>query len=286
MGHKALARLDSDFDALVIGNDAASSSAPGPTSSAWPWPRSRGCGKSWTDDQGLQPLTFNLRHAPKPVVTAVHQAWPSAAAPKWSWPAGKPSPRTRATWAWSSRRRSDSGRRRLQGGAAPQDQPRHANPQRRRAARRCKRPLSKSPGQGGTSAWEAKELGYLRESDLIVMNSEHRFAKAKQRALQLVASGARPPEVEKIYAAGRDVYYALLMGVKSLEWGGFASEHDVVIARKLAYVLCGGDISAGAWVDPWTSSTWSAKPSSPSWASRKQSSACSTCCKPENRCAT
>jgi 3-hydroxyacyl-CoA dehydrogenase len=102
-----------------------------------------------------------------------------------------------------------------------------------------------------TSAWEAKEMGYLRDRDMIVMNSDHRFAKAKQRALQLIASGQRPAEVEKIYAAGRNTYYAALMSIKGLEWGGYASEHDAKIAEKIAYILCGGDISAPAWVDPW-----------------------------------
>ena len=103
----------------------------------------------------------------------------------------------------------------------------------------------------GESAWQAKSLGYLRPDDWIVMNSEHRLAKAKQLALQLVESGARPPEIEKVYAAGRDVYYALRLGLKGFVWGNYASEYDAFISSKLAFVLCGGDISAPAWVDPW-----------------------------------
>ncbi|MCP4932954.1 MAG: 3-hydroxyacyl-CoA dehydrogenase/enoyl-CoA hydratase family protein, partial [bacterium] len=93
--------------------------------------------------------------------------------------------------------------------------------------------------------------GYLNEDDIIVMNADHRLAKAKERALQLVASGARAPEVEKVYAAGRDVFYALKLGIQGFLWGKYASEHDALISEKLAYVLCGGDLSAGAWVDPW-----------------------------------
>jgi 3-hydroxyacyl-CoA dehydrogenase len=103
----------------------------------------------------------------------------------------------------------------------------------------------------GTSAWEARGLGYLTDKDTIVMNSDHRLARAKERALQLVAAGVRPPEVEKIYAAGRDALFALKLGARSLRWGNFASDHDMLIANKLAYVLTGGDISAPAWVDPW-----------------------------------
>jgi 3-hydroxyacyl-CoA dehydrogenase len=103
----------------------------------------------------------------------------------------------------------------------------------------------------GTSAWEDKSLGYLRQEDLIVMNDEHRLSAAKQKALALVASGTRPPEIELIYAAGRDVLSALELGVHSFAWAGYASEHDARIARKLAYVLCGGDLSGPSWVDPW-----------------------------------
>jgi 3-hydroxyacyl-CoA dehydrogenase len=103
----------------------------------------------------------------------------------------------------------------------------------------------------GTSAWEAMELGYVNPDDTIIMNADHRLAKAKERALQLVESGARPPEVEKIYAAGRDAFYALKLGVQGFVWGNYASEHDALISEKLAWVLTGGNLSAGTWVDPW-----------------------------------
>ena len=57
--------------------------------------------------------------------------------------------------------------------------------------------------------------------------------------------------MEKIYAAGRDALYPLHMGIQGFVWGKYASEHDAVISRKLAYVLCGGDLSRPTWVDPW-----------------------------------
>jgi 3-hydroxyacyl-CoA dehydrogenase len=44
---------------------------------------------------------------------------------------------------------------------------------------------------------------------------------------------------------------ALYLAVQSFVWAGYASDHDAKIGRKLAYVLCGGDLSAGTWVDPW-----------------------------------
>ena len=103
----------------------------------------------------------------------------------------------------------------------------------------------------GTSAWEDKELGYLLPEDQLVMNGDHRLFSAKSKALQLVAEGARPPEIEKVYAAGRDVLSALQLALQSFYWAGYASEYDKKIGQKLVYILCGGDISGPAWVDPW-----------------------------------
>jgi 3-hydroxyacyl-CoA dehydrogenase len=103
----------------------------------------------------------------------------------------------------------------------------------------------------GESAWQAKSLGYLAPGDTIVMNGNHRLAIAKQRARQLADIGARPPEEELIYAAGLTSLAALQLGLQSFVWGNYASEHDALIGRKLAWVLCGGDLSAPAWVDPW-----------------------------------
>lgn len=103
----------------------------------------------------------------------------------------------------------------------------------------------------GTSAWENKELGYLNDSDEVVMNSDHRLANAKRMAQDLYRSGRRPPEVELVYAAGRDTLAALKLRVQTYHWANYASEHDQKIGQKLAFVLCGGDLSRPKWVDPW-----------------------------------
>ncbi len=51
-----------------------------------------------------------------------------------------------------------------------------------------------------------------------------------------------------MYAAGLPVLAALELGVQTLQWAGQASEHDGVVARHLARVLCGGELSLGQWV--------------------------------------
>ncbi|HYY80045.1 MAG TPA: 3-hydroxyacyl-CoA dehydrogenase/enoyl-CoA hydratase family protein [Actinomycetes bacterium] len=99
-----------------------------------------------------------------------------------------------------------------------------------------------------TSALEARELGFLDEHDLVELNGEHLVAVAKREVLDL-APGYRPPAREaSVYAAGLPVLAALEIGLQTLVWAGQASEHDVVIGRKLARVLCGGELSAGQWV--------------------------------------
>jgi 3-hydroxyacyl-CoA dehydrogenase len=99
-----------------------------------------------------------------------------------------------------------------------------------------------------TSAVEARELGYLAEGDRIVLNPDHLLAEAKWEVLEL-APGYKPPAREaSVFAAGLPTLAALELGVRTQQWGGYASEHDGVIATRLARVLCGGELSAPQWV--------------------------------------
>ncbi|HVS32707.1 MAG TPA: 3-hydroxyacyl-CoA dehydrogenase/enoyl-CoA hydratase family protein [Thermoanaerobaculia bacterium] len=99
------------------------------------------------------------------------------------------------------------------------------------------------------SAEEARSLGFLRASDRVVMNRDHLLHEAKREALHLAESGYAPPVRDRnCYAAGRDARAALHAGLYVLEQGGYASEHDALIARRLTHVLTGGQLSAGAWV--------------------------------------
>ena len=100
-----------------------------------------------------------------------------------------------------------------------------------------------------TSGVEARDLGFLTENDRVVLNSEHRIAEAKQQVLSL-ADGYRSPVVtNNVWASGRDVNAAVNIEVYSMQQGGYISEHDALIARKLGYILAGGDLSSGQWMD-------------------------------------
>lgn len=251
MGNKALDRLQTDFDALVIGNNGdnfcvgANLAMVGIAAGQGMW---EALDKSIKD---LQELTFNLRHAPRPVVTAPHQM-----------ALGGGAEMVMAGWTAVADHESYIGLVEVgvglipAGGGCKELLRRKINPVMKNANGDVLPVLQETfqniaTAKVGTSAWEARELGFLSDQDSIVMHSHHRLARAKEKALQLAAAGARPPEVEKIYAAGRDALYALYLGIKSFQWGNYASEHDALISRKLAYVLCGGDLSAATWVDPW-----------------------------------
>lgn len=97
------------------------------------------------------------------------------------------------------------------------------------------------------SAAQAREMGLLTPTDRIVLNRAHLLGEAKREALYLAANYT-PLRLGKVYAAGRDAYVALLIGIESLREGRYASDHDALIARRLAYILTGGAISEPGWV--------------------------------------
>jgi 3-hydroxyacyl-CoA dehydrogenase len=82
-----------------------------------------------------------------------------------------------------------------------------------------------------------------------VVNQDYLLAEAKQTVLDTVRDGYRPPVPGKVYAAGRDAYAAMLVSLYQMHEAGYASEHDVVIGKRLGYVLTGGELSAPTWVD-------------------------------------
>jgi 3-hydroxyacyl-CoA dehydrogenase len=91
-----------------------------------------------------------------------------------------------------------------------------------------------------TSAEEAKGLGYFRRTDGISFDRARQIVDAKNRAIGLAASNYHPPTPRAYRLPGENGIATLGMMVDTLVAGGYASEHDAKIARKLAVVLCGG----------------------------------------------
>jgi len=95
-----------------------------------------------------------------------------------------------------------------------------------------------------TSALEAKKFGFLRETDLISMNSEHLIGDAKKTALAMAMQGYKKPiRQEKIMALGESVLSPILIALDQMHEAGYITDYDKVIGEKLAYIITGGNIT-------------------------------------------
>ena len=96
-----------------------------------------------------------------------------------------------------------------------------------------------------TSAFEAYELGIMRKGvDAVSMNLGRRIADAKRSVLELHQQGyVQPVPRTDVKVLGRSALGAMLAGLNGMRQGNYITDHDVKIAKKLAYVMCGGDLS-------------------------------------------
>ncbi len=247
----ALDKLDTDFDALVVGNDGQDFCV-GANIAAVGIGAAQGMWDAINDKVlALQKTVMRMKHAPKPVVTAPHQRV-----------LGGGVELAMHGWAAVADHETYMGLVEVGVGLIP------AGGGLKELLERKINPVAETPNADllpvlqeaftqvatakvGTSAWEDRSMGYLRDDDIINFNADQRLGRAKALALSLVEADVAPPEVKQVYAVGREFYYTLMMGLKSFQWGNYATEYDGVVGQKLAWAMCGGDLSAGQWVDPW-----------------------------------
>ncbi|MBV7533360.1 3-hydroxyacyl-CoA dehydrogenase/enoyl-CoA hydratase family protein [Chitinophaga sp. sic0106] len=96
-----------------------------------------------------------------------------------------------------------------------------------------------------TSGFEGFDMGVLRKGhDEITMNPSRLIADAKRSVIALADEGyTRPVERTDVKVMGRSALGALLAGIYAMKFGNYISEHDEKVAQKLAYVMCGGDLT-------------------------------------------
>lgn len=101
-----------------------------------------------------------------------------------------------------------------------------------------------------TSAYEAFDLGYLRKGkDLVVISRNRVLSEAKANCIELANEGYTKPVPRKdIRVLGKQALGLAYLGANSMQVGNYISEHDTKISQKLAWVLCGGDLSAPTMV--------------------------------------
>jgi 3-hydroxyacyl-CoA dehydrogenase len=248
MALEALDRLETDFEGLVIGNEAENFSAGanlfmmvvGAQQGMWELLE--------TAVRKLQDMNMRMRYSPKPVVVA---------------PAGLTLGGGCEITMHGSRvvaaAETYIGLVELgvgvipAGGGTKEMLRRIVNPVMRVENAEPLAALQKAFLQMGqakvaTSAEEARGMDILSPQDRLVINRSHLLAEAKREVLHLVASGYKPPAPEPIYAAGRDALAALRIGAWMFKEGNYITQYDHHVASKLANVMCGGELTRPQWV--------------------------------------
>ncbi len=104
-------------------------------------------------------------------------------------------------------------------------------------------------GTVATSATEAFKYDYLQQRrDQVVINRDRNLAEAKQKVLDLAGHYTRPIPRDDVYVLGRQGLATLYLAANELRLGHYASDHDIKIAKKIAFVLCGGDLTGAQQV--------------------------------------
>jgi 3-hydroxyacyl-CoA dehydrogenase len=105
--------------------------------------------------------------------------------------------------------------------------------------------LSIATAKVATSAFEGFDIGIYRKGlDEVVMNQGRRIAEAKKSVIEIYDSGySMPVQRKDVKVLGQSALGALYAGINGMWRANYATDHDVVVAKKLAYVMCGGDLS-------------------------------------------
>jgi len=96
-----------------------------------------------------------------------------------------------------------------------------------------------------TSAYEGFDIGiYRKGKDIVSINQSRRISEAKQAVIELYNYGyVMPVQRNDIKVLGRSALGAMYAGINGMWRANYATDHDVTVAKKLAYVMCGGDLS-------------------------------------------
>jgi 3-hydroxyacyl-CoA dehydrogenase len=100
-----------------------------------------------------------------------------------------------------------------------------------------------------TSAAEARANGFLCATDRIIFNRDHLVGEAKKEVLKMVGEGYTPPLKQKIKVVGEAAQGMVNIQLSDMQKAGFVSEYDAFLARRIAYVLSGGEVKFGSEIE-------------------------------------
>jgi 3-hydroxyacyl-CoA dehydrogenase len=100
-----------------------------------------------------------------------------------------------------------------------------------------------------TSAADARANGFLGPRDRIVFNRDYLIGEAKKDVLKMVDEGYAPPPKRKIKVLGQAAQGMVNAEISNMLNGKFISEYDAFLAKKIAYVISGGDVRDNAQIE-------------------------------------
>ncbi|MBV9888267.1 MAG: enoyl-CoA hydratase/isomerase family protein, partial [Acidobacteria bacterium] len=256
MIHKGIKRLDSDFDAMVVANQAVNFSVGANLMLVLVAAQEQEWDELHLAVKQFQNVNLAIKYAPKPVVIA-----PQGMALGGGCEISLHGARIQAA-AEAYMGLVEAGVGLIPGGGGSKEMLIRAN---EHAAGgddldlfHALRPIFETIAMAkvGTSAEECRDFGFLRREDGVSMNRDRLVADAKEAALALVRSGYKSPaaswqegaQTTQIKVLGEQFLAAGKMAIHLLLRGGYATDHDAVVARKLANILAGGALSAPQFV--------------------------------------
>ncbi len=100
-----------------------------------------------------------------------------------------------------------------------------------------------------TSAADARANGFLGPRDRIIFNRDYLIGEAKKDVLKMVDEGYAPPPKRKIKVLGQAAQGMVNAEISNMLNGKFISEYDAFLAKKIAYVISGGDVRDNAQIE-------------------------------------
>jgi 3-hydroxyacyl-CoA dehydrogenase len=261
MLHKGLKRLETDFDAMVIANQAVNFSVGANLMLVLVGAQEQEWDELHMAVKQFQNINLAIKYAPKPVVAApqgmalgggcevsLHAAKIQAAAEAYLGlvetgvgliPGGGG---TKEMLIRANERASGTG-------LSPS-----SSPESDLDLFHALKPIFEAIAMAkvGTSAEECRDLGYLRREDGVSMNRDRLVADAKEAALALVRGGYKPlaaswqegAQTTQIKVLGEQFLAGAKLAIHMMLRGGYASEYDAHVGRKLANILAGGPLTS------------------------------------------
>jgi 3-hydroxyacyl-CoA dehydrogenase len=252
MLHKGLKRLESDFDAMVIANQAVNFSVGANLMLVLVGAQEQEWDELHMAVKQFQNINLAIKYAPKPVVAA-----PQGLALGGGCEVGLHASKIQAA-AEAYIGLVETGVGLIPGGGGTKEMLIRAN---ERAASgedldlfHALKPVFETIAMAkvGTSAEECRDLGYLRREDGVSMNRDRLVADAKEAALALVRGGYKPlaaswqegAQTTQIKVLGEQFLAGAKLAIHMMLRGGYASEYDAHVGRKLANILAGGPLTS------------------------------------------